>query len=725
LPAQTKLMPLRYKNTTSHMNTRNKTAICSNEHSKRIHQCLFQPNSIAVIGASGDPTKPGGRVFKTILDHGYGGLLRPVNPKAALIRGIPAWPSITALPETPDLAIVAIPAAMVPAALAELAGRGTGATIVLTSGFGEKDEAGKKVEAEMKAIADGAGMALIGPNCSGFLTGVYKGKFAGIVPSLTGGAVDFISGSGATVDYVMECAEGRGLSFGTVLNLGNSAQLGVEDLLRLHDENYRPDCARILLLYMEAVKKPALLLRHARSLAQKGCVLVGIKSGATSAGSRAAASHTGAMASSDTAVQALFDKAGIIRVSSRQALVDVACVLQAYGGKPLGKRLAIVTDAGGPGVMLADEATRGGLELPPLGEATRAELAKILPPESSIVNPIDALPSRTAEQIAAIIRVLGKLEKGRLDAIAVLTGDSGLSDNAAIYRAIGLAMDHSPIPVLPMLSSLTSCRGQIAAFTGGGHVFFPDEVALGSAFSLVANQAPAEEEDPGIPAGYDRRAIRLALADGHGVLPAKAVRRVLAAAGLPVPEQLEVGREEDLAAACRRLGYPLAMKVIGPLHKTDVGGVRLGISSDTEANAAWSALMAIAEAGGVLLQPMIDGLEVILGASREGAFGHLVMFGLGGIHAEVLKDVRFALAPLGGEEARRMIDGVRGRALLDGVRGGPAMNTAVLADLLVRLGRLVSDFPEIGEIDLNPVKGAGDRLLAVDARIIMTQKVAG
>ena len=689
--------------------------------SQRLHQCLFRPRSIAVIGASGDPLKPGGRVFKNILDHGYQGILRPVNPKATEIMGIAVCPSIAALPEIPDLAIVAIPAAMVLAAVTELADRGTGATIVLTSGFGEKDAAGKAVEAKMKAIADGAGMALIGPNCSGFLTGAYKGKFAGIVPKLTGGAVDFISGSGATVDYVMECAEGRGLSFGTVLNLGNSAQMGVEDLLRLYDENYGPECARILLLYMEAVKKPGMLLRHARSLAKKGCRLVGIKSGATSAGSRAAASHTGAMASSDTAVQALFDKAGIIRVDGRAALVDVACILRAAGGKPLGKRVAIVTDAGGPGVMLTDELARGGLQLPPLSESSRAELTKILPPESSIVNPIDALPSRTAEQITAIVKILAEHERGNLDAIAVLTGDSGLSDNGAIYRAIGLAMEHSPIPVLPVLSSLTSCRDKIDAFTQGGHVYFPDEVALGRALGIVANQVVPAEDDLDWPVGYNRQAIQRILADSSGVLSPDAVRQILIATGFTVPEQLEAVGEEQVISACRKLGFPLAMKVVGPLHKTDVGGVHLGIESESEALAAWGSLMAIPEAHGVLLQPMIDGLEVILGASREGDFGHLIMFGLGGIHTEVLKDVRFALAPLSAAEAGRLIDGIRGRALLDGVRGGPGMDTTLLADLLVRLGRLVADFPEIGEIDINPVKGSGDRLLAVDARIIMVE----
>ncbi len=700
----------------------NTTTLSASDCSRRMYQCLFRPQSIAVIGASADPMKPGGRVFKLILEHGYGGALWPVNPKATELLGIPAFPNIAALPEPPDLAIVAIPSHMVLAAVTELAECRTGAVIVLTSGFGEKDTAGKELEAKMRQQADSAGMALIGPNCSGFLTSAYKGKFAGIVPQLPGGAVDFISGSGATVDYVMECAEVRGLSFGTVINLGNSAQMGVEDLVQVYDENYDENCARILMLYMESVKKPALLLRHARSLVKKGCVLVGIKSGATLAGSQAAASHTGAMATSDAAVQALFEKAGIIRVTGRSSLIDVACVLQAARGRLSGRRVCIVTDAGGPGVMLADALNRGQMELPVLSAATRAELAKILPPESSTVNPIDALPSRTAGQIEAIIRVLGDLERDNLEAIAFLTGDSGLSDNGAIYQAISDASRKSPIPILPVLSSLTSCREKIETFIRQGNVFFSDEVTMGEAISKVAAWlAPVGITD--CPSDYNEVEIRQAVAGQKGALDPATIKQVLRAAGFRLPKQGEVFDKEHLVEECRRIGFPLAMKAIGPLHKTDVGGVRLGIQDKEMALHTWSELMAIDEATGVLLQPMIDGLEVILGACQEGDFGHLVMFGLGGIHAEVLKDVKFALAPLAPSEARQMIDGIRSRPLLDGVRGAQGMNVEVLVDFLVRLGRLVADFPEIGEIDLNPIKGSGDRLYVVDCRIIMAEPV--
>ncbi len=688
------------------------------EYSPKVYHDLFHPESIAVVGASNDPLKPGGRVIQNIKANGYGGLLWAVNPNAGDVLGLPTYPSIQALPHAPDLAIVAIASAFVLSAVEQLAGRKTGAVIVLTAGFGEKDAAGKRVERKMRRIADNARMALIGPNCSGFLTRTYKGKFAGIIPSLPGEAVDFISGSGATVDYVMERASGRGLSFGTVVNLGNSVQMGVEDLLQIHDRNYGPHSAGILMLYMESVNKPAKLLRHARSLVRKGCVLIGIKSGATAVGERAAASHTGAMAASDTAVAALFEKAGIIRVSGRGALINVACVLSAGKGRLKGKRVCIVTDAGGPGVMLSDELSRQGLELPLLKARTRAELAKILPPESSTLNPVDALPSRTAEQIKGIIRVLGAYERDGIDVIAVLTGDSGLSDNAGIYREISDAMQAGPIPVIPVLSSVTSCKSEIADFISRGNVFFPDEVALGQALGKVANWV-APEEDSGIPAGYDRMAIEAALNDQTGALAPEIVDRVLRAAGFRLPEQIQVFQEDRLAASCRQVGFPLVMKVIGPLHKTDVGGVRLGIGNAAQALAAWKELLKIPHARGVLIQPMIGGLEVILGASREGQFGHLVMFGLGGIYAEVLKDVKFALAPLSRDESLGMIQGIRSHAVLEGVRGEAGMDIHVLAQNIRRLGCLVSDFPRIKEIDLNPVKGRNADLYAVDARIIV------
>jgi acetyltransferase len=368
--------------------------------------------------------------------------------------------------------------------------------------------------------------------------------------------------------------------------------------------------------------------------------------------------------------------------------------------------------------MLSDELNRQGIDLPQLRETTRAELAKILPPESSTLNPIDTLPSRTAEQTRDIIKVLGEYEKDRIDVIVVLLGDSGLSDNTDIYREVSAAGQSSSIPIIPMLSAVVSSRSKISKFIEQGNVFFPDEVELGKAIGQVAKWVPPEDAAT-VLKGYDQAAIGEALGQQSGALDPSTVDQILRAAGFRLPEQIEIFEEDQLRQSCQKVGYPLVMKVIGPLHKTDVGGVKLNIGTDAAALAAWKDLLEIPDATGVLVQPMISGPEVILGTSREGDFGHLVMFGLGGIYAEVLKDVKFALAPLSNNESLRMIKGIQSYAVLEGVRGEAGMDIHVLADNIQRLGRLVNDFREIKEIDLNPIKGTNANLYAVDARIIV------
>jgi acetyltransferase len=682
------------------------------------YQRLFHPKSIVVIGASNNEMKPGGRVLKNIKTHGYKGKLWAINPNTSDVLNLPTYSSIEMLPSAPDLAILAIPAAAVLPSIDALGAKGTRAVIVLTSGFGEKDAAGKKLEEKMVAAANAASMVLIGPNCSGFLTQTYKGKFAGMVPDLPGGAVDVISGSGATVDFVMESALRRGLSFGTVINLGNSIQMGVEDLLQMYEENYNSENARILMLYLESIKKPLKLLHFARRLSQKGCTLVGIKSGVTAAGERAAASHTGALATSDTAVSALFQKAGIIRVKSKAEMIDVGCVLACTKGPLKGNRICVITDAGGPGVMLSDELNRQGLELPLLKEKTRALLAEILSPESATSNPIDILPSRTAKDIEGVIGILNREESDRIDAVAIIMGDSGLSDITEIYREISKAMRAGSIPVIPVLGSVISSRAKIEDFISQGHVFFQDEVPLGEALGKVANWHGPEEMTSCLDR-YDRKSIASALNGRSGALEPAVVFQILNAAGFRLLSQIEVLKQEDVFSGAKQIGYPLVMKAMGPLHKTDVGGVRLGIANAEQAMAAWETLMRIPNVTGVLLQPMVSGVEVILGASREGHFGHLILFGLGGIYAEALKDIQFALAPVSLTESLRMIRAIRGYPLLEGFRGAKGMDVGVLADYIQRFSQLITDFPQIQEIDLNPIKGNLSDLYAVDARILI------
>ncbi len=684
-----------------------------------INQFLLSPKSIAVVGASNNPLKPGGRVFLNIKDNHYTGNLWPVNPKAAEIMGLRSFADILSLPSAPELALIAIPAPFVLGAMQDLAEIGTKAVIILTAGFGEKGEEGKAEEQKILELAEANNMTVIGPNCSGFLTPVYAGKFAGIIPEISPGIIDFVSGSGATVDYVMEQAVARGLQFSHVLNLGNSIQMGVEDMLDILDESHSPESAKLILLYLEAVNKPQKLLHHVRSLREKGCTFVGIKSGVTDAGAKAAASHTGAMASSDRAVQALFDKAGIIRVFSKQELIEAACVLTSMKKLPAGNRAVIVTDAGGPGVMLSDELNRQNIDLPSFSDKTLKRLSEVLPPQASLANPIDCLPSRNAEQTRKIFTILDEEESENLDVAFYITGNSGMSDNWEIYQEIIELRKRCSIPILPVFSSATTCAHLLIKVIESDTIYFPDEVPAGRALGRIVNR-PVPDGELSTPANYYKDRISKILSEKQGdVLSQEALEGVLLAAGFDLPPQSVIHSEDKLEEIGSNIGYPVVMKVLGPLHKSDVGGVKTGISNGIEAHFAWKELIAIPGATGVLMQKMVQGTEVILGATNEGRFGHLVMFGRGGIYTEVLKDVQFALAPLSRKEALRMIRGIRSYKILEGVRGEPGVSVDVLAENLVRLSQLVSDFPQISEMDLNPIKGTGNDLYVVDARILL------
>lgn len=686
-------------------------------NNKEIYRLFFQPDSIAVIGASSNPLKPGGRVFKNIKENGYLGQLWPVNPKSAEIMGLAAYGSIEDLPGVPDLALISIPAPAVLGALKQLGEKGTQAVIIMSAGFGETGEAGKKVEQKILVLADEYQMAVIGPNCSGFLTPVYSGKFAGIIPELEPGKIDFVSGSGATVDYVMEEAVTKGLQFSTVVNLGNSIQMGVEDVLELLDENHGPESSKTVLIYMESVQKPQKLLKHVRSLMTKGCSFIGIKSGVSEAGAKAAASHTGAMATDDSAVQALFDKAGIIRVTSKMELIDVACALSALGNLPKGNRACIITDAGGPGVMLTDELHQFGITLPAFSNKTIERLKEILPPVASLENPIDCLPSRNAEQVKGMLDILSAEESQTIDFVFFIVGNSGMSDNWEIYHEIIEGQKRWSIPVIPVFSSATTCAGLLGKVKTAGRIYFTDEVAAGRAVGKLVNRPLNSDQSKTIP-GYSQKEIANVLDNQEKVLSPKQLQQMLSSAGFKLPPQKEVRIKSEFSSACSAVGFPMVMKVIGPLHKSDVGGVKIGINNLAEASAAQDELLKIPDAEGILIQKMVSGVEVILGAVKEEGFGHLVMFGLGGIYTEVLKDVRFSLAPLTHDEALAMIRGIRSYPILEGVRGEAGVSIDLLADYLVRLSKLVNDFPEIQEIDLNPVKGENDDLFVVDARLL-------
>ncbi len=679
-----------------------------------ITQQLLNPKSIVVVGGSNDIHKPGGKVLKNLIDGGYAGELYVVNPKETQVQGIRAYPAPGALPDV-DLAIIAVAARFTLAAVETLAReKGTRGFIILSAGFSEESAAGKELERQVVDVIDSVGGSLIGPNCTGVCLPQHHSIFTEPIPRLDPKGADFITGSGATACFILDAGIQKGLSFASVFAVGNSAQLGVEEILEHLDESFDPDTSsRVKLLYVETINKPQKLLRHARSLVRKGCRIVAVKAGSSEAGSRAASSHTGALASSDVAVDALFRKAGIVRCYGREDLVTVASIFM--HPELRGKNIAIITHAGGPAVMLTDALSNGGLSVPHLAGPAADELLTKLFPGSSVANPIDFLATGTAEQLGIIIDTVDR-KFDDIDAMIVIFGTPGLVKIFDVYDLLHEKMLTAKKPIYPVLPSTLTARAEVDAFLAKGRINFPDEVTLGNALARVY-ATPGPAEDAPAPA-VDFDAIRAVIAsENDGYIAPASIQRLLDACGIPRAGEAVVTSADDAVWEAKRLGLPVVMKVVGPVHKSDVGGVALNLRDEATVRGEFARMMKIPDTTAVLLQPMLGGIELFAGVKKEGAFGHLVLCGLGGIFIEVLKDVQAGLAPLTAEEALRMIRGLKGYRILQGVRGQAGVNEAAMADVVVRLSALVQAAPEIIEMDLNPLLGTPDGVTAVDARI--------
>ena len=680
-----------------------------------VNQQLTDPESIVVVGASNNFSKPGGKLFYNIRNGTFRGSLYALNPKEDQVQGLPSFHEVDDLPDT-DLAILAIPAKLCPAVVRELAEKkSTRAFIIVSAGFAEENEEGAAFEREITAICREHQAALIGPNCIGVMTPGYQGVFTLPIPRLEPHGCDFISGSGATAVFIMESGLQKGLTFNQVFSVGNSAQLGVEDVLQHLDETFNEErSSRVKILYFETIKSPDKLLRHATSLIRKGCRIAAIKAGTTGAGSRAASSHTGAMASSDMAVDALFRKAGIVRCHGREELTTVASVML---HPPLpGNNLAIITHAGGPAVMLTDVLETGGLEVPQLKGPAMEELLTHLFPGSSASNPIDILATGTAEQVGISIDFC-EHSFPEIDGIVVIFGTPGLAPVFDVYELLHEKMQSCSKPIFPVLPSVTTASEEVKAFLSHGHINFPDEVTFGKALTRIHNTPPPAGSKPYLE-GVDIQSVRN-LVEGHseGYLTSAEVLQFLDATGIPRVEERMVRDDASLEKAARELHYPLAMKVQGPLHKSDVGGVVLGIENDTDLMDHFRKMQEIDGCTGVLLQPMATGLELFAGAVYEPGYGHLVMCGIGGIYVEAMKDLATGLAPLSMPEAAGMIRSLKGAGILEGWRGQPGINIDSYAEILARLSGALRYATEIVELDLNPIMGSGEKLRVVDARI--------
>jgi acetyltransferase len=685
---------------------------------------FFAPRSVAVVGASRNPGKIGGSVLANLVAAGFEGRLIPVNPATPTVQGLPAVPALAAVEEPIDLAVVAVPAPAVLPALRECVAKGVRSAVVVSAGFREAGEAGRTREAELRAWRASQPLRLIGPNCLGWIRPSCRlnATFAAGMP-LPGG-IAFVSHSGALAAAILDWARDRRLGFSLFASLGNQADLNESDLLAATAED--PE-TRVVAAYIEGVADGRRFYETlGRTTARKPVVL--LKTGRSAEGARAVSSHTGALAGSDAAFDAAVRQAGAVRVHTVEALFDLARAL-ASQPLPRGRRLLVVTNGGGLGIVATDAAHEAGLEVAPLDEPVRARLATGLPPTASLGNPVDLVGDADAQRYAHALRAVGPAGGG--DAVLALMTAAANTDAAGVARAIVGATRGWSIPVA-------------AAFVGGARVApgaraleeagipcypFPEPAILALAGMVrVAERRdrPAPGAGAGAPSPEARRLLAALARPGGRTLGVLDLLALLEAYGIPVVATRGAADPEEAAAAASVLGGPVALKIVSPdvSHKTEAGGVRLGLPSPDavrEAAARMREAVRAARPGarveGFVVQAMASpGRELLLGMVRDPQFGPLVVTGLGGIYVEVLRDTVTRLAPVTPVEADAMLDALRAAPLLRGVRGEAPVNRAALVDVIVRFSRLAVDAGALAELELNPLVAGPEGAVAVDAR---------
>jgi acetate---CoA ligase (ADP-forming) len=695
---------------------------------------FFDPSSVAVIGASSNTTKLGYAVLKNLVDGGYSekGDIYPINPGSDAILGYKAYPSVLEVPGPIDLAVIVIPYPHVPEVLRICGQKGIPAAIIISAGFREAGEEGLERELELIEIAKEYKIRLVGPNCLGIIdtfTPLNASFAAGTPPS---GPMAFMSQSGALGTAVLDIALSGRLGLSKFASLGNKADVNEIDLLRAwaNDEN-----TRAILIYNEGIPNGAEFIDVARKVAQLKPV-VAIKSGVTQAGSRAVSSHTGSLAGSEQAYQAAFQQAGVIRADSMQDLFDMALAL-AYQPPLAGDRIAIVTNAGGPGILATDALERADLSLARFELETQHALEQYLPDAASAANPVDVLGDARADRYRFAMECVAA--DPNVDGIMIVLTPQAMTeieDTAAAVVELSISIDKPILACFMGEASLVQAINKLVK-NGVPNYPFPERAALAfhamSAYREIKSR-PAPEF---VSFEADRETVRALfdriLGEDRVSIGDFESREVLKAYQLRLPES-EIAENPDQAVEiATRLGFPVVLKIASPdiLHKTDVGGVKVGLRNAEEVRDAFELMVYRAERylpdaniWGCLVQQMVPqgGLEVLVGMNRDPQFGPLVTFGLGGIYVETLKDVTFRIAPFSKHEAEQMLQEIRAHALLDGVRGLPAYDKEAIVEVLLRVGQLVQDFPEIAELDINPLmvypqnRGA----IAIDMRLVLS-----
>jgi acetyl coenzyme A synthetase (ADP forming)-like protein len=698
---------------------------------------FFQPKAVAVVGASRDPASIGYRVLEALIVNRFQGPVYPVNPNAQVVGSIRAYPSVRDLPEPVDMAIIVVPHDAVLTVIDDCAARGVRALVVITAGFAEVNADGRELQQELVEKVRGYGMRMVGPNCMGLINADpavrLNASFSPIFPPV--GRVAMSSQSGALGLAIVAAARRLGLGLSTFVSVGNKADVSGNDLLQYWEED--PNSA-VILLYLESFGNPRRFARIARRVGRRKPI-VAIKSGRTLAGGRAAGSHTAAMATKEAAVDALFRQTGVIRADTLEEMFDLA---PALGSQPLptGRRVAIVTNAGGPAILCADACEAGGLVVPDLSTDTKSRLAAILPTAASLGNPVDMIASATPQQYGQVVETV--LSSDDVDALIVIYIPVGFSETATIVASVRAAVAKAHAAGArrkPVLACLMADEGAGHAFDPAGENIpaYPFPETAGRVLGKLAAYADWRARPEGLVPDFEdldiagaREVCRQALAQrGAGWLSAEETRATLSAFHLPLPPGGVAATADAAAELARRVGFPVAVKLASRrlIHKSDVGGVLLNLPDADAVRRAFGQIRdrlsrqnQLDAMDGVMIQAMITaGTELMVGVTQDPLFGPLIAFGLGGIHVEILADVVFRVTPLTDRDAAEMIRSIRGYRLLEGYRGSPPADLEALQELLLRVSRLVEELPEIAEMDLNPVfaLAPGQGCQIADARI--------
>ncbi|MBF0558575.1 MAG: acetate--CoA ligase family protein [Nitrospirae bacterium] len=694
-------------------------------------ESLFNPESIAVIGASRDPKKVGYAVLNNLIKFNYAGSIYPVNPSPDDILGLKTYRRTSDIGKPVGLAVISVPAKVVPDALLDCATAGVRAAVILSAGFKEAGAEGIRLEERLKEISAEHGIRILGPNCLGIIntSNSMNASFAGGM--LPKGKVAFFSQSGALGIAILDWALGNNMGFSKFISLGNKADLNEADFIEYFSGDADTD---VILGYIEDVIDGRKFLEVARKTTKVKPIIL-IKSGGTEAGARAASSHTGALAGSETAFNAAFKQSGIIRAQGIQELFDTALVF-ASNKLPAGNGLLIITNAGGPGILAADMAEQSGVKLPIMAKETIEAMAKKLPSSASLYNPVDLIGDATSERYAAALE--SAINDPNVDGILVILTPQAMTDVGNTADIIIHAGHETAKPIITSFIGEVSVRASIEKLKVGGVPSFSyPETAVRSFrklcdFTLWKN-APAERA-PVAVSNKDAagKIIDALLRENRFEVGEDIAMDILAGYGFEFPERALAKTAKEAGAIAERIGFPVVMKISSPdiLHKTDVGGVKLNINSEVAAEDAFMEItanalrfMPDAMINGVMMYEMIKGgKEVILGVTYDRTFGHMLMFGLGGIYVEILKDVSFRIAPVTRSEAVAMINEIKTSALLRGARGEKPVDVDAIADGLLKLSAIVTDFPVIRELDINPLMVLNNGAYAIDARIIFKRK---